>query len=296
MEAEQTVISCEELRYKAGITETILPEHFEIDKYESLEYLDHWGNIILPTGLRVRGEIFYQENVQKILSEANLLKIFLKYVKYPKTYHAFWSPNIKRDDCTHSNMDQFLNKTLIGTIKLDGENSNLYSDYYHARSISSLHHKSRSWIKAFHARIATDIPEKWRLCGENMFAKHSIHYKHLKSFFYLFSVWDETNMALSWKETREWADLLNIEMVPIFCIGEFSTVDDMKARFEDAFDIYCKNSKDEVEGYVIRIADRIPYRNFRKYTAKVVRKDHVTTDDHWLTGDVIPNELDPTYE
>jgi hypothetical protein len=295
--AEQTLVACEELRSCAGITEEVLPDHFELENFEPIEtsrrigHYDHWGNIVLPSGMRIRGEMFHQENVQKVLSEANLLKSFLVYTKYPRTYHATWSPNVQRDDRIQPSMEQFLNRTLIGTIKMDGENSNLYPDHIHARSITSVHHESRSWIKAFHARIMHDIPKDWRLCGENMYAKHSIHYKHLKSFFYLFSIWDETNTALSWKETREWTDLLNIEMVPVFCVGEFSTVEEMKSRFENTFDIYCKNSKDEVEGYVIRIADRIPYRDFRKYVAKVVRKNHVQTHGHWLTEVVLPNEL-----
>ena len=178
IEAEQTAISCEELRYKAGITQVILPDHFEIENFETIETYDHWGNIVLPTGMRTPGELFNQENVQKILDQAGFLPSFLKYIKYARTYHALWSPNIQKNDRIHSSMNQFLNRTLIGTIKIDGENSNLYTDYFHARSIDSRHHESRSWVKAFHARIAHDIPKNWRLCGENMYAKHSIHYKH----------------------------------------------------------------------------------------------------------------------
>lgn len=292
IEAEQTLISCEELRYKAGISEVVLPEHFELENFESIEAYDHWGNIVLPTGMRIRGELFFQENVQKVLGQAGYLRYFLEYVKYPRTYHAPWSPNVGKDDRVHSNMSQFLGRTIIGTIKMDGENSNLYPKYYHARSINSQHHPSRSWLKSFHARVAHDIPKNWRLCGENMFAKHSIHYKNLKSFFYLFSVWNETNTALSWKETREWADLLGIEMVPIFLIGEFSTVEEMKNNLEEKFNLYRSNSPDECEGYVIRIADPIPYRDFRHYTAKVVRKNHVQTQANWMMQAVVPNKVE----
>lgn len=160
LEAEQTLISCEELRYKAGITEIVLPEHFELENFESIETYDHWGNIILPTGMRIKGELFHQENVQKVLAQAELLNKFSSYVKFPRTYHAMWSPNVGRDDRVHDEkgMKKFLNRKLVATIKLDGENSNLYPKYYHARSINSAHHESRSWIKSFHARIAHDIP------------------------------------------------------------------------------------------------------------------------------------------
>ena len=291
IEAEQTVISCDELRSKAGISEIILPEHFDIENFESTETYDHWGNIILPSGMRIKGELFYQENVQKVLGQAGCLKSFLEYVKYPKTYHATWSPNVGKKDKVHKSMDQFLNRTLVTTIKKDGENSNLYPNYYHARSINSAHHTSRSWIKSFHARIAHDIPKNWRLCGENMFAKHSIHYRHLKSFFYLFSIWDEKNKALSWADTVEWATLLKVELVPVIHIGSFSTVEKMRDTLEESLRDYCRDSEDEAEGYVTRIADPIPYRDFRHYVAKVVRKDHVQTEANWMMQAVIPNKI-----
>jgi hypothetical protein len=291
LEAESTILSCEELRYHAGINQVVLPEHFEVENFESIETYDHWGNIILPNGMRVKGELFYQENVQKVLSAAGILHRFLKYTKYPKTYHAPWSPNVGRDDRVHSSMEYFLNKPLVATIKMDGENTNLYTNYYHARSINSAHHPSRSWVKSLHAKICQDIPDNWRLCGENLYAKHSIHYKHLKSYFYLFSAWNEANVALSWAETALWAQLMDIETVPVFFKGTCSSVSELENKIEYSFQEYCRGSKDEVEGYVIRIADSFPYRDFRKSLAKVVRKNHVQTDNHWMSEQVIPNIL-----
>lgn len=285
-QAEQTLLSCEKLRNLSNITEIILPDHFDCK-----ENYDHWGNTILPNGMRLKGELFNEKNVQKILSEANILKFFLKYFKYPKTYHAPWSPNVQNDDKMHKSMDQFLNRTLVGTIKMDGENSTLYPDYYHARSIDSLHHDSRSWIKSFHAKIAPNIPDNFRICGENLYAKHSIHYKNIKSFFYLFSVWNEKNICLNWAETVEWSKLLEVELVPAFLIDSFSTVDKMMESFEEAFENYREQSQDECEGYVIRLADPIDYKNFHLCTAKVVRKDHVQTSQHWMTQKIVKNEL-----
>jgi len=291
IEAEMTLISCEELRSKANIVEIVLPEHFELD-LESTEIYDHWGNMILPTGMRIKGELFYQDNVQKVLAQAGLLNKFLKYVKYQRTFHAPWSPNVSKDDRIHKSMFQFTGRPLVCTIKMDGENFNLYPDYAHARSIESKHHDSRSWVKAFHARIAHEIPDNWRLCGENLYAKHSIHYRHLKSYFYLFSIWNEFNRALSWGDTLTYAEILGIQTVPVFCTGTFSNAESLKSTVQREFDQYCKSSRDEVEGYVIRVADEIPYRDFRHLTAKVVRKDHVQTHAFWMNGQIIPNELD----
>ena len=86
---------------------------------------------------------------------------------------------------------------------MDGENTSLYQNAYHARSVESRGHPSRSRVKSFHAQIQGDIPSGWRICGENLYATHSIKYENLKSYFLGFSVWNEQNMCLSWEETTE---------------------------------------------------------------------------------------------
>lgn len=69
IEAEKTCISVDYLRECIGAEEIILPEHF----YRDIEY-DKWGNIVMPNGTRVKGELFYDESVQKILDERKNLK------------------------------------------------------------------------------------------------------------------------------------------------------------------------------------------------------------------------------
>jgi len=114
--AEQTYLSCTELRRLSKILNVLLPEHFFFDE----EY-DKWGNIILPSGMRIKGELFGEENLKKILP-VDIQKIFLPYVKYPRTMHLPWSENLQNDDRMHNNVDFFLGREVIGTIKVDGEN------------------------------------------------------------------------------------------------------------------------------------------------------------------------------
>lgn len=90
--AEETTLSCDEIREACGITKICLPDHF----YSDNEY-DKWGNIILPNGQRIKGELFYDESVQKILKQGKVLDLFQKYVKYGRTYHLPWS-NLLKDD------------------------------------------------------------------------------------------------------------------------------------------------------------------------------------------------------
>jgi len=286
LDAEMTLISCTELRSAAGISEILLPEHFYID-----ECYDHWGNIIMSSGMRIKGELFWQENVQKILKQANVLNQFMDYIKYPRTMHLPWSKNLKNDDRMHDKPEILLNRPLVTSIKLDGENTTMYSNYIHARSIDSKHHDSRNWVKALHGKIKHDIPEGWRICGENMYATHSIHYNNLDTYFYVFSIWNENNIALNWNDTVSYANLLGLMTVPVLCMGKYPTLDNLKYWVETNLDNYANDTGEEIEGYVVRVMDPISYKDFRRLVAKSVRKDHVNTDNHWMTKKIIHNEL-----
>jgi hypothetical protein len=287
LEAEKTHITCDELREAAKIKTRCMPEHFYLD-----ENYDHWGNIVLPNKMRLKGELFGNENVQKILKEADVLDLFQKYIKQSRTFHLPWSENLQNDDRKHENVEFLLNKPVVTTLKMDGEGSSLCSDHMHARSINSGHHPSRSWLKALHGQIAQDIPKGFRVVGENVYAKHSIYYQHLKTYFYVFSIWNENNIALSWDETHEYAELLGLTMVPEICFGTYKTIEEMRSDIETNLEKYSKICKDEIEGYVVRLADRIPYKDWRISSGKFVRKNHVQTSENWITQPVIPNKLE----
>lgn len=112
---ERTDISVEQVREICGITKTVLPSHF----YEDQIY-DKWGNIVLPNGQRLKGELFHDENVQKIISSH--LSLFSEYVKYPRTHHVPWSDGMNEDDKMIESMNSFTGCRVIVTEKLDGEN------------------------------------------------------------------------------------------------------------------------------------------------------------------------------
>lgn len=49
---------------------------------------------------------------------------------------------------------------------------------------------------------------------------------------------------------------------------------------------------DSSEGYVVRLADSFPFRDFKKYIGKFVRKGHFQTTKHWMRGQqIITNKL-----
>lgn len=277
MEAEQTTISCDTLRELCGIRRIVVPEHLYSE--EDAPY-DKWGNPILPNGTRMRGELFEDESVQKIL--APVLHLFTNRVKYPRTYHLPNSPGATKDDRILSNARGFTGVNVVVTAKQDGENTSFYRDGLHARSLSYAPHPSRDRVKALHASIAHEIPETWRICGENLFAKHSIHYQHLKSYFQVFSIWDGLR-CLAWDETVEWSAMLGLQTVPVLYRGN-AFVPYTPDRFHDG---------DELEGYVVRLTREFRYSEFRSAVAKYVRADHVQTHGHWMRDQVVPNGIEP---
>jgi len=277
IECEKTNISCDRLREIIGIKTPVLPPHF----YSDVTY-DKWGNIVLPDGKRLRGELFDDPSVQKILSEK--LPDFVNYVKYPRTWHLPWSENVKKDDRIIESLEQFVGKRVIVTVKQDGENTTMYPDYLHARSINSGSHPSRNWVKSLHGKISSNIPDGFRVCGENLYAKHSIHYQNLTSYFQMFSIWNEQNMCHSWDETKEWSALLGLELVPVLYDGIWNE------KLIKSFNLKLYEGN-ECEGYVVRLANQFSYRDFKTSVAKFVRKDHVQTHGHWMRSQLVVNGL-----
>lgn len=280
MQCEQTIISVEEVRDAAGITNIVVPDQM----YPDHRY-DKWGNHILPNGKRTRGPLFLDESVQKVLGLGGVLGDFTIYVKYPRTFHVTWSDCIHSDDKVSRWLDELAaSQRVIITEKLDGENTSWYTDYCHARSINSGSHPSRDIMKALHARVMGDIPYGWRFNLENMYAEHSIGYKNLESYVYGFSIWDDKNICLSWDDTVEWYEMLEIPTPKVLYDGVWN---------EDEFIKIAKGLDTNIcEGYVIRNAESFSFFDFHKNVAKFVRKDHVQTTKHWMHGQrVIPNKL-----
>lgn len=278
LRAERTLISCEELRIRCGIDGALLPPHLSADgRY------DKWGNVILPDGHRLCGELFDDPSVQRVL--APVLHLFnFGRVKYPRTYHLPWSPGATRDDRVLDDLSGLEGREVVVTVKYDGECTSLYSDGLHARSLDYEPHPSRSRLRALHASLAHEIPAGWRVCGENVYARHSIHYQNLPAHFLVFSVWDARNRCLPWHETVEWAALLGLASVPALYRGVWDE-QVVRALYRPTFE------GDELEGYVVRLAESFHYRDFRRSTAKYVRAGHVQTDQNWMRQAVVPNRL-----
>lgn len=273
IQAEQTIITPDQLRHEAGITRKILPAHLYSD-----QAYDKWGNPYIAVDRRMPGELFDDPSVQKIL--APVLHEFTSRVKYPRTYHLPWSLGLTSDDRVMEDLSELEGHDLVVTIKMDGEQTTIYPDgYCHARSIDSGGHPSRDWARALAGRVGPQLPPNWRICGENLWAKHSIHYKNLPDYFLMFSIWNGLT-CLSWEETVEWAAMLDLHIVQRLP-REWHELPALGPWLADQGN----------EGYVVRRADSFHYRDFRKKVGKYVRASHVHTHGHWMREQIIRNEV-----
>jgi hypothetical protein len=200
--------------------------------------------------------------------------------KYPRTFHLPQSETITPDDKragpeTIAYLSSGID--LIVTEKMDGGNITMMRDYFYSRSIDSGTHLWDTPSKVVHARIAHDIPDKWRISGESVYARRSVSYDNLPGPFIMFGIWDETNTLLPWDEMNEWAELFELPVVPVLYRGN---------DFNEATKAWGKvRNSDTSEGYVVRDSGSIAYDDFSLKAAKYVRFNHVRTDAGWRGRD-----------
>jgi hypothetical protein len=283
--AETTEISPDEIRKAGHIYKVINPPQLPSDNHEKY---DKWGNLYISKNspLRIPGEMFAQENVQKALKKGNQLQYFLTDTpKYPRTYHLPESAGLQNDDRRISHLKFLEGQEIVITEKMDGENTTFTPQNCYARSPDGRTHPSRSWVRSLHGQIVNDIPLGWRICGENLYAKHSISYKNLPSYFMSFAIFNSENTCLSWEDTEHYAELLGLETAPVLYKGPW----DMKVIQKLIKECELKN--ETIEGFVVRVAEAFPFTHFGLKMAKYVRKGHVQTSQHWMHEEIIPNKL-----
>ena len=235
--------------------------------------------------------------------------------KYCRSLHAAISKGTTSDDRfmphgyvnTFAAMDQ-----LVLTEKLDGQNNCFSKDGVFARSHAAP--TEHPWDKPLLDRwqlIKNDLNDL-EIFGENMFGIHSIAYRQLESYFYVFAVREGTRW-LSWEEVKWYAALLDFPTVPEIVIQRPLSEFVIKGQTEDGIleNWLAANlgmpweesvetpgllggydpdtGKSCSEGFVIRDADAFLTNNGKLDVApnefdslfKLVRQSHVKTDVHW---------------
>ena len=209
--------------------------------------------------------------------------------KYGRTWHYPFSPGTTSDDRIQHNYWPLLQQipVLVHTEKLDGENNCLSGVFARSHAAPTTSAWTES-IRRYWQSIKNDLGDL-EIFLENLYAVHSIEYRHLEHHFYVFGI-REGQRWLSWEETRFYAAMLDLPVVP-----EIKQVTPPPARkdFEqdilalvnsrgtfDPYDVHT-GQPTTIEGIVSRNADGYAVSDFANNVFKYVRKGHVKTDQHW---------------
>lgn len=202
--------------------------------------------------------------------------------KYGRTFHLPISPGATSDDKVMTTLDGLMVGDLIVTEKMDGENTTIHPGGSHARSPDSRYHPSRDWLKAFAAGISPQLVDGERIVGENLYARHSVGYEELPSYFLGFA-WIIDGEVLSWDATLARFEELGVVTVPTLYRGPYRD-----GLFED---IAASLDRTKQEGFVARVANAFPEAEMPVRMGKYVRADHVQDEEHWMKAELIPNRL-----
>lgn len=204
-------------------------------------------------------------------------------IKFPRIYHLPWSEGLTTDDKKVGSdcIENFQQNDLVILEKMDGENTTMTKESIYARSLDSRDHVSRHWVKGLWSCINYKLGNL-RLHGENVYAKHSVEYTDLDSYFFLFGV-SEGNIYHSWDLVVEVAEWLHLSVAPVIKI--------MNGDFNQS--VIPKFNSDKQEGYVVRRRDDFYFNqeDFNINIAKYVRANHVQTDTHWTHTAITRNRL-----
>lgn len=235
--------------------------------------------------------------------------------KYGRTLHAQISLGTTSDDRILPNgyVQAFANfNDLVMLEKLDGQNCCFKKSGVYARSHTSptIH----PWDKPMRERwnlIKNDLDDL-EIFGEGMYARHSIAYKNLESYYYVFGI-RQKDYWLPWEEVKFYAEMFDFPVVPEIPLKtklkdfyhddvsenkllEMWLKENLGMSWEDSvktpgmlggYDAI--SGEDASEGFVIRNSNGfymndgvipVEYNEFNNLL-KIVRHGHVQTDEHW---------------
>lgn len=214
-------------------------------------------------------------------------------MKYPRIAHLPSSPAEARDDLRLESAGALAGRLLHFSEKMDGSNCCFTREGIFARSHEGPPtHASFNRAKALWAEVRHRIPAGVSLFGEWLYARHSIAYWDLPSYFLIFGARDEVrHVWLSVADTIGLALGLDLQVVPTlaqFKLPDGAAVDRFTAGLIRSAG---PTFGDEIEGVVVRVSDEFADADFERSVAKFVRAEHVQTDEHWLHQPIVPNRL-----
>jgi hypothetical protein len=189
----------------------------------------------------------------------------------PRPYHLPDSPGAPSPDRIQPDLS-WLDGELVVTEKMDGDALVLTRD--------AVRGDPPPPAQALWAMTAHRIPDDWRVCGESMWLRRSIPYADLAGVFLVFGIWDETGTLLGWDDTVDWAERLELPVVPVLYRG--ASISEARAAWAR------QRTPATSEGFVVRAAGRIRAADFPHKILQWVRPEHATVR---RPGDTEVNEF-----
>eukprot|EP00288_Rhodomonas_lens_P014587 CAMPEP_0177705408 /NCGR_PEP_ID=MMETSP0484_2-20121128/8691_1 /TAXON_ID=354590 /ORGANISM="Rhodomonas lens, Strain RHODO" /LENGTH=961 /DNA_ID=CAMNT_0019216831 /DNA_START=63 /DNA_END=2948 /DNA_ORIENTATION=+ len=226
--------------------------------------------------------------------------------KFPRTHHIFDAGGnaVTRDDLLLDPLDaaSYLNRPVFCEEKIDGANLGIWLDTdYTVRCQNRSHFVTGEsgtqwrgldqWINENQATLCQLLePRKHILFGEWMYAKHSLEYDKLPSFFVAFDLYDIAQKKFF--SRRRLYNILagtQIAVVPMILDGQVASLDNFKDMLETASTF--KSNGTPVEGVYIRVDDEAGMWLERR--CKLVRPDFIQgIETHWMSKNLVRNKVD----
>lgn len=215
--------------------------------------------------------------------------------KYPRSFHLPWSPGGTSDDKRMLDVSGLVGAPLVVTEKCDGSNLTYTRQGVFSRSHSRAPvHASFDLAKATHGQIGHFLSDGLSIFCEYCYAVHSIAYEGLPGYSLVFGVRDDArSLWWPWSMVVEQADELQLPTVPLLFEGQVGSereLEELTTSLAQGPSVFGGLR----EGVVVRLAGEFSDEAFPRSLAKWVRRDHVTTDEHWLHQEIKPQKLDLT--
>lgn len=136
--------------------------------------------------------------------------------------------------------------------------------------------------KHFAAGISPFLTEGERIVGANLYARHSVEYDALPSYFLGFA-WIVDEEVQPWDLTLARFEELRVQAVPTLYRGPYQN--GLFDRLAKSLDLTRQ------EGFVVRTAEAFMESAMPERVGKYVREGHVQSEMHWMKTELIPNKL-----
>lgn len=187
------------------------------------------------------------------------------------------------DDKVHRNIDRLIGVPVTITEKMDGSNVTLCNGEVYARAVSGpSQHAWHGMVRKHHAWKTRTLGPDYKVCGEDMYAIHSIVYDGFRESetFRVFNI-QYKDEWLSFDDRAAICQQLDLRMAPVWLYGaEFESENDLSKWLATNISRGSHHGT-EAEGFVVQLMDSFLKDDFSNSVAKYVRAGHVQTDQHW---------------